>query len=125
MEVCSMKAWKIVALAVIAAVASAASPSASAAEGGKKAEAAAKARPAGKQLTGEIVSISAECIEIKGKAGEGKFAINAGTIFGSKKTPKQASDFKVGDKVRVGYKEDGDKKVATSIAPPPPAAKKK
>ncbi|MCX7824205.1 MAG: hypothetical protein N2689_01435 [Verrucomicrobiae bacterium] len=110
------KLWKVTSLAVAAVVAMSLATGAFAAE--------AKKGAPGKQLTGEIVSIDKECIKIKGKAGEGMFAITDKTKFGSKAEPKTASDFKCGDKVRVIYKEEGDKKIALSIATPPPAKKK-
>lgn len=73
----------------------------------------------GPMVSGEIVSIAKDCIKVKGKDGqEVAVAITDATKFGSKNDPKTCDDFKVGDKVVVGYKEDGDKKVATRIGAP-------
>lgn len=110
--------WKAAAISVLTAAVLAWAPGADAAEKGK-----AKAKAP--QLTGEIVCISADAIEIKGRAGAGKFVVTEKTTFGSKAEPKKCGDFKAGDKVTVRFKEDGDKKVAVNVATPtPPKAKK-
>ncbi|MCX6908006.1 MAG: hypothetical protein NTY01_08185 [Verrucomicrobia bacterium] len=113
------KLWTVVGLSLVAAVAMAVS--ASAAE--KSDKGADKPKP--KQITGEVCAISADCITVKSKKeGEVKIAMTPKTTFGTKAEPKKCDDFKVGDKVVVFFKEDGDKKCATSVRVPAPPKKK-
>ncbi|MBI5397502.1 MAG: hypothetical protein HZA91_19570 [Verrucomicrobia bacterium] len=108
--------WKAAAVSVLTAVALAWTPGAEAAEG--KGKVAGKARPP--TCSGQIVSISGDCIVVKNKNGEQKFAINDKTKFGTTTEPKKCDDFKAGDKVTVSFKEDGDKKCALSVRTTPP-----
>jgi hypothetical protein len=94
--------------------------SASAAEKGKAGE-KPKAAPT---CTGKIVSISADCIVVKNRNGEQKFAVSEATKFGTRTEPKKCGDFKEGDAVQVSFKEDGDKKCALSVRTAPPPKKK-
>lgn len=107
-----MKLWKMTAFAVAAVVAMSLSISTFAADD-QKGE-----KKHGPSVKGEIVSIDKECIKVKTDSGEEAIKINDGTTFGSKKDPKTVSDFKPGDKVQVGYKEEGGKKVAVKIGTP-------
>lgn len=113
------KLWTVVGLSLIAAVAMVVSASA-AEKGGKGAD-----KPKPHQITGEVCAINADCITVKSKKeGEVKIALNNKTIFGTKADPKKCDDFKVGDKVTVAYKEDGDKKCALAVRVPAPRKKK-
>ncbi len=105
----------VVGLSLIAAVAMVVSASA-AEKDGKGAD-----KPKPHQITGEVCAISAECITLKNKKeGEVKIELTKSTVFGTKAEPKKCDDFKVGDKVVVGYKEgDGGKKCAVSVRVPP------
>ena len=79
----------------------------------------------GPRVMGTISAISPDCITVKNKTGDDvKIAINDATKFGGKDEEKKCSDFKVGDKVMVAYKEDGDKKCATRVLTPKPHAPK-
>lgn len=107
------KLWTVVGVSLVAAVALVVSASAAekSDKGGDK--------PKPKQITGEVCSISADCIVVKNKKeGEVKIAMTPKTAFGTKAEPKKCDDFKAGDKVVVFFKEDGDKKCATSVRVP-------
>ena len=106
------KLWTAVGVSLIAAVAMVVSASAAdkVEKGGDK--------PKTHQVTGEVCAISADCITVKGREGEVKIEMDKSTKFGSKTEPKACSDFKVGDKVLVRFKEDGDKKCALSVGAP-------
>lgn len=113
------KLWTVVGLSLVAAVAMVVSASAAekSDKGGDK--------PKPKQVTGEICSISPDCIVVKSKKeGEVKIAMTPKTVFGTKTEAKKCEDFKVGDKVVVFFKEDGDKKCATSVRVPTAKPKK-
>ena len=116
------KLWTVVGLSLIVAVTMAVSASAAekADKGGDK--------PKRHQVTGEVCAISADCITVKNtKDGEVKIGLNDKTIFGTKTAPKKCDDFKVGDKVTVYFKEDGEKKCGTRVDVPTvrkPAKKK-
>ncbi|MBI5686019.1 MAG: hypothetical protein HZC54_13185 [Verrucomicrobia bacterium] len=112
------KLWTVVGLSLIAAVAMVVS--ASAAEKGKAGE-KAKGAPT---CSGKVVSVSSDCIVVKNRNGEQKFAVNEKTRFGTKTDPKKCGDFKEGDAVVVSFKEDGDKKCALSVRTAPPPKKK-
>ncbi|MCX6900152.1 MAG: hypothetical protein NT105_15825 [Verrucomicrobia bacterium] len=112
------KLWTVVGLSLIAAVVMVVS--ASAAEKGKDGE----KRKGPPTCSGKIVSVSSDCIVVKNRNGEQKFAVSPTTIFGTKKDPKKCEDFKEGDAVVVSFKEDGDKKCALSVRVAPPAKKK-
>jgi hypothetical protein len=112
------KLWTVVGLSLVAAVAMVVS--ASAAEKGKAGD-----KPKGPPTcSGKIVSVSAECIVVKNRNGEHKFAVNDATKFGTKADAKKCSDFKEGDAVIVTFKEDGDKKCALGVRTAPPPKKK-
>jgi len=114
-ELAMKKLWTVVGLSLIAAVAMAVS--ASAAEKGAK----GGDKPKPHQITGEVCAISPDCITVKSKKdGEVKIAMTNKTAFGTKAEPKKCDDFKVGDKVTVAYKEDGDKKCALAVRVPAP-----
>ena len=100
------KLWKMTAFAMAAVVAMSLSMGAFA---GEKKEGDKKHGPS---VKGEIVSIDDKCIKVKGQDGEVSIKITGDTKFAG---DKKASDFKVGDKVFVAYKEDGGDKVAKMI----------
>jgi len=75
----------------------------------------------GPHLVGTISAICPDCITVTTKKdGDVKIAMNDATKFGGRDEEKKCSDFKVGDKVMVAYKEDGDKKCATRVLTPKP-----
>jgi hypothetical protein len=104
----------------VAAALTVLAPSAFAAgEGKAKKKAAPRAKKPLEQVTGAIVSISADTVTLKTEEGtEVKLIIIPGTTLGSKDAPKSPEDFKSGDKVVVRYKDDGTNKVARSISTP-------
>ena len=106
------KMWKMTVFAVAAVVAMSLSTGAFAGE--KKTE----GKKHGPACMGEIVSIDAKCVTVKTKDGEVAIAITSDTKFGGKDATKTVADFKAGDKVYVGYKEEDGKKVATRIGAP-------
>lgn len=108
------KMWTAMGLSLVAAVAMVCS--ASAADTPEKG--AEKPKP--HSCTGEIVKISSDCIVVKNRIGEQTFVMNDATKFGTKEDPKKCADFKVGDKVSVAFKEDGDKKCAVGVRTPRP-----
>lgn len=112
------KLWTVVGMSLIAAVAMVVSASAA----DKPEKGAEKPKP--HQVSGEVCAISADCITVKSrKEGEVKIELTKATTFGTKAEPKKCDDFKVGDKVVVYFKEDGDKKCATSVRVPAPKKK--
>ncbi len=111
------KLWTAIVVSLVAAVAMVCS--ASAADTPEK----GAEKPKSHMCTGEIVKISADCIVVKNRNGEQTIAMNDATKFGSKDDPKKCADFKVGDKVSVAFKEDGDKKCAIAVRTPRPPKK--
>lgn len=81
---------------------------------GKKAE----HKGHGPHYMGEIVSIDKDSLKLKTHDGEVTVALTSDTKFGGKDEAKTVSDFKAGDKVFVGYKEEDGKKVATRVGIP-------
>lgn len=88
-----------------------------------------KAKDTGKtsQLsTGTIIAVDKDSISVRGQQGKPQnFRMNATTVFGTKKNPKKASDFKPSDKIAITYSEDEQgHPVAQAIRPykPKPAS---
>ena len=96
-----IKLWKMTAFAAAAVVTMSMCMSTFAADEQKH-----EGKKHGPAVMGEIVSIDKDCIKVKGKDGEVAIAITADTKLGGKDSPKTVADFKVGDKVFVGYKEE-------------------
>ena len=71
--------------------------------------------PAGTKATGEIVSVGADKIVIRGNEGiEAEFVINANTKYGKDKA-LAVGDFGKGDKVLIVYMEENGRRVARSV----------
>jgi Cu/Ag efflux protein CusF len=87
------------------------------AEDAKKAD-----KPKSRQFTGEITAVdaAAKTVTLKNAKGETKtFQADGAKVMTADKPAAELTDLKVGDKVTAQFKEDGDKNIATKIAPPP------
>jgi hypothetical protein len=84
-------------------------------------------KPKRQQFTGaiETVDATAMTVAVKSHKETKTFTVNDKTKFSTAdKEAAALADLKAGDKVVVIYAADGDKMVASKIAPPKPAVKK-
>ena len=84
-------------------------------KGGPGVKAANPHAPAGTRIAGEIVTVGADKIVIRGNKGtEVELAINANTKFGKDKA-LSVGDFKKGDKVLIVFAEEDGRRVARAV----------